>query len=83
MAEKRKWKHAVNLAITGGIYYICADVYLNSKHGQMTFSQALEYAYETHGLWVVIVTIALLVLFVGHVFWRVERVVWKWLREKF
>lgn len=80
---KRRWKYAANLGIIGGIFWIVSDIYLNSKEGQMTFSQALEYGYEYHGWKMLILVGGLLLLFFGHVFFRIERIVWNWIKGTF
>jgi hypothetical protein len=79
MADDRSPKHAINLAIIWGVGAIVADLYLNGKKGQMTFSQALEYAKKKNGYWVVWLTGGLLFLFFIHVFWRGERQIVRWL----
>ena len=52
------------------------------KTPRETVAQALEYAYQEQGMWVVLLVIGLLALFVIHVFWRGERKIWKWIKEK-
>ena len=80
---KKRWKYAANLGIILGVIAIVFDVYLDAKEGQMTFSQAMEYAYETHGLWVVLLTVGICAVIIQHIFFRGERRLVEWIKSWF